>query len=429
MQMANYLKIDPRNFLQAKSRYGIGNAFSGICAELLALLEEDKIEPLYDAVLVDEAQDLPSSFFQLVYYFTSNPKRIIWAYDELQRLSETSMPSTEELFGLDKQGRPRIKLQNAEGQPRQDIILPVCYRNTPWALTLAHALGFGVYREKGLVQHFDEPELWTEIGYEVADGQLIPGKQVVLRRSAKSYPAYFDSLLNPNDAVIAQKFSDRQEQAEWVAKSIQRNLQEDELEHDDILIILPDAYTARKQGVIIIESLARLGISAHLAGVTSSRDEIFRKNSIAIAHIYRSKGNEAPMVYVLDSQRCVSGHELITLRNILFTAITRCRAWVRICGWGPEMDILNKEIDAVRLKGYYLDFRLPTKEELKKIRMIHRERTTDEIARIKKAEQGLRVFLDEWRKGELDLENLPPELRTALANLLRDQNGEDEEIY
>lgn len=50
-------------------------------------------EPEYDVMLIDEAQDMPSSFFRLIYSNVKEPKRIIWAYDELQNLSNVEMPS------------------------------------------------------------------------------------------------------------------------------------------------------------------------------------------------------------------------------------------------------------------------------------------------------------------------------------------------
>lgn len=425
-EIARHCEVAPQDFLAGKSRYGMSDAFRGVCAELLSITASKTIEPIYHAVLVDEAQDLPPSFFQLVHRFTHPPKRIIWAYDELQRLSETTMPSTEELFGTNENGEARVRLSNEEGRPRQDIILPVCYRNTPWALTLAHALGFGTYRKGGLVQHFDEPGIWSEIGYHVVDGELQLGREVSLERNPGSYPSYFAELLSRDDAVVTQVFKDDLEQAEWLAASIKKNLQEDELDHDDILVILPDAYTAKRKSAVLIEALSRVGIEAHLAGVTSSRDQIFLKQSIAIANIYRSKGNEAPMVYVLNCQHCYSGHELITLRNILFTAITRCRAWVRLSGWGSEMVKLVEEINAVRRNEYRLRFKVPTAEELKKMRMIHRDRTVNEKARIKKVEQSLKELLEMVNRGELTIENLPPDLRTGLAQLLRarEENGD-----
>jgi superfamily I DNA and RNA helicase len=418
LEMATAVGVTPRDFLYAKSQFGQQNAFSGICRELLTVVDQSEFEPSYDAVLVDEAQDLPEAFFQLVHKFTKHPKRIVWAYDELQNLSDTTTPPPEELFGLDTQGNPRIQLSNVPGQPQQDIILPVCYRNTPWALTLAHALGFGIYRDGGLIQHFDEPGLWEEIGYEVVSGTLLPGNKVTLKRKPEASPAYFSELLNPNDAVTSMVFTEEAEQAEWIAASIEKNLHTDELEPDDILIVLPDALTAKRQSARLMEALSRRGIYSHLAGVTGSRDVIFDKRSVAMANIFRSKGNEAPCVYVVNAQTCFGGYELIKLRNTLFTAITRSRAWVTLCGYGPNMKALAAEIEAVRRRNFTLEFEIPTGSQVEKLRMIHRERTAAERARAEKAQKGLAEFLDAVQRGDLPVEGLPPHLRTELAKLM-----------
>jgi superfamily I DNA and RNA helicase len=126
------------------------DAFDGVCSEVLSATSETAPNPIYDAVLIDEAQDMPSPFFRMVYKFTRPPKRIIWAYDELQKISEAGMPSLEDLFGQDKDGQPVVYLTNSPDHPQQDVILPVCYRNPPWALTVAHGLGFGTQRPEGL---------------------------------------------------------------------------------------------------------------------------------------------------------------------------------------------------------------------------------------------------------------------------------------
>ena len=73
----------PRDWAYARGRYGMDDAFRGVCQELLAIARSRLSEPIFDAVLVDEAQDLPPEFFQLVYLFTKEPKRVVWAYDEL----------------------------------------------------------------------------------------------------------------------------------------------------------------------------------------------------------------------------------------------------------------------------------------------------------------------------------------------------------
>jgi superfamily I DNA and RNA helicase len=412
LDLANAVGLTAKDFLYAKSKFGQQDAFAGICRELLAVVDQQNVKPF------DEAQDLPAAFFRLVHRFTKDPKRIVWAYDELQNLSETTTPPPEDLFGRDPDGRPSIELSNVPGQPQQDIILPVCYRNTPWALTLAHALGFGIYRSDGLIQHFDEPSLWEEVGYEVVAGTLALGSAVTLKRRPDASPAYFTELLDPRDAVSTMIFKDELEQAEWVARCIDDSLRKDQLEPDDVLIVLPNAITAKRQAVAFMEALTRRGIDSHLAGVTGSRDQIFDKRSVALANIFRSKGNEAPCVFVVNSQNCFGGYELIKLRNTLFTAITRSRAWITLCGCGPTMEKLASEIDAVRKRNFTLEFRIPTGTQLEKLRMIHRERTAAEHDRIVKAQKGLTEFLSAVRRGDLPLEGLPPDLRTELAKVM-----------
>lgn len=425
-EMANQCDYPAMNFVSAANRYGRSDAFKGACNELLSNCVEKPLQPVYDAVLIDEAQDLPAPFFQLLYAFTKEPKRIIWAYDELQKLSEASMPNTSELFGTNLTGESTVVISNTSGQAREDIILPVCYRNTPWALTLAHALGFGIYRSPKMVQLFDEDSLWKEIGYRVSSGELTPGHTVCLERDSSSSPEFFKRYLTPENSIETKVFETEQEQALWVAKAIAENIVKDELDLDDILVILPDAYTAKSSSALVRECLAKLGIKSHLAGVTTSRDELFSRNSVAFAHIHRSKGNEAPMVYFLNAQQCYAGHELTTLRNILFTGITRSRAWVRICGWGDDMKGLHKEIKQVEENNFKLKFKVPTEEERKAMKKIHRDRSADEKAELKKAEDGLKFFLKMVERGDMSLDNLPPDLRTKIGHLINMQSVDDE---
>jgi len=417
-QIARHAGVSAQDYLYARNRYGMSEAFNGVCSELLSAATAAAPEPMYDAVLIDEAQDLPIAFFRLVYTFCKEPKRVVWAYDDLQRLSETSMPTVEEMFGTNESGIPLVRLGESPNGADQDIILKVCYRNPPWTLTVAHACGLGIYRAGGLIQHFDDPSLWDEIGYRVLDGSLEFGEKVTLERATESYPEYFHELLNPDDAVQCWVFQTESEQAHWLARSIRDNLDTDELEHDDILVVLPNAYSARRESVPIVEALDDLRILAHLAGVTSSRDEIFDQQSIALANIYRSKGNEAAVVYIVNAQQCLSGTGLITLRNTLFTAITRSRAWVRICGWGPQMETLAQEIRAVIDNDYRLRFKIPTPQELSHIRKLYREPPVGQRERVRGMTLQLRRLLQAFDRGEVDMESLPLDVRAGLAKYL-----------
>jgi superfamily I DNA and RNA helicase len=424
-QIADACSLPRRDFLYAKSMYGRDDAFAGICGELLSASSAMNDKPLYDAVLIDEAQDLPPGFFQLVYRFTREPKRIVFAYDELQKLSEVRMPSAEELFGRDEHGRPRVELHNRGGEPHQDVTLPVCYRNTPWALTVAHALGFGLHGPKGPVQHFDEPELWTEIGYRVRGGELKSGSRVILDRDPRSYPDYFNQLIESEDAVTWQRFDNAIEQAAWVARSVRENIANDELDIDDILIVMPDAFTAKSRSPVIRQALADQGLTSHLAGVDSSQDELFLDHSVASAHIHRAKGNEAPMVYVLNCHDCAEGINLITKRNTLFTAITRSRAWVRLCGVGPAMDALIAEADKVVERDFTLDFRVPTPDELSKMRTLHRDRDPEAKKRAAQAQRMFKQLLEALGRGDIEWEHLPAKERVMLQQFMGQEDPPD----
>lgn len=413
---ANSLPV--RDLAYSRSQFPSEVGFKGICDEVLKGLKLGQPAELFDAILIDEAQDLPRSFFEACYLSTRDPKRVIWAYDELQNLGAYAMAPPAELFGRGPDGPNVPNLESEEGAPKRDIVLPVCYRNTPWALTTAHAVGFGVYRQGGLVQFFDDLDLWQDVGYHIRSGSLEPGQDVVLERRADSYPPYFKEILNPTDAVEWHSFKSQDEEAAFVAESIHTNLEVDELKHTDILVVVPNAATARSDSARLISELDKYGIPSHLAGITSSVDWLYQEGSIAISGIYRAKGNEAAMVYILDADYALSPYIAIRARNVLFTAITRSRAWVRICGCGPAMDELIRELDQVRKHSYRLQFSVPTEEERKRIRRIHRDKTDAEVARQRNAVSNVEAVLEMIDSGDLDPEEIPDSVRKRLTVLL-----------
>ena len=163
-------------------------------------------------------------------------------------------------------------------------------------------------------------------------------------------------------------------------------------------------------------ALLKSKISSHLVGVTTSRDEIFKPNSIAITHIHRAKGNEAPMVYFINAEYCQSGFELSRKRNILFTGITRSRCWVRIFGVGSRMTALEAELQSIRNEHFDLEFDYPDQQNIKKLAHVHRDMTAEERQEL---EQKLTVLRDVARavsEGDVPLEALLSEIRHLFRN-------------
>jgi superfamily I DNA and RNA helicase len=337
------------------------------------------------------------------------------------------MVESEQIF-TDEQGKPKYSFENEQGQPKRDEVLPVCYRNTPWALTCAHAIGFGIHRSEGtLIQHFSNPRRWERVGYVVEEGQLEFGSPVLLKRRDDSFPDYFEEELSADDAIVTMKFPGQFEQAEQIAEDIRLNLENDELEADDILIILPVPYYAKSDYATIRDALTRRNIPSHLVGVDTDQDDVFLRESIAVTHIYRAKGNEAPMVYIANANRYLSYFTELTGRNMLFTAITRSRAWIRIFGIGDYMDRLIKEINATRSDGYKLRFTIPTQEQQKIMERVHVTVTPEERELQRENAEHIKRLLSAIKDGTIKKSDFSKEDRRLLAGLVLDEFGDVDE--
>jgi len=416
--------IVPNDFGYAKRTYGRDLAFQGICRELLDVVTKNPKE-LFDVVLIDEAQDLPKEFLKLAYLCTRK-HRIVFAYDDLQNLGAYEMESVKQIFD------DEVDLTNKENEPKRDIILPICYRNTPWALVTAHALGAGIYRQPTthekypLIQHPDDPSLWEDIGYKKITGELSFGKYVVLSRDIDATPKFFTELLEPEDAVQFFKFEDDREQMTHVANMILDNLKKDEVYPHDVLVIFPDAINAAKRGALFIQFLRDRNITAHMTGVDYSRDVFFVSGSVAVSGPYRAKGNEAPIVFLMDSQFCARGGGLIKKRNTLFTAITRSRGWVRVCGFGNEMDVLLDEFKQIKTNEYQLKFRVPTKDELAQMRIQHRDITRDEEKELATFKKSAETLVNRGVDVSVIIDGLPSQLRKEMLKAMQAGSWEDD---
>ena len=415
------------DFQSAKRMFGSGNEFGGACEYVLR--EAGELTPRYDAILVDEAQDFSAPFLRLCYEFLREPKRLVYAYDELQNLSEASMKPPEEIFGTHPDGTPRVRLSRSnDGEPRTDIILDKCYRNSRPVLTTAHAMGFGIYRKPvaggkpGMVQMFDHPRLWEEIGYRVKEGELKEGHNVILERTSDTSPKFLEEHSPLEDLIQFRAFDSEEDQTEWLVEAIRKNIREDELRHDDIVVINPNPWTTREKVGPSRSKLFEMGINSHLAGVDTDPDVFFDHDarSVTFTGIYRAKGNEAGMVYVINGQDCnpTASFNLATVRNRLFTAISRSKAWVRVLGVGPEMEALSREFERLRDHDFELRFRYPTEEERSRIRTVHRDMTGPEKKRLEERAKGLKGLVEDLEVGRIQPEDIDEGLVQKLNELM-----------
>jgi superfamily I DNA and RNA helicase len=401
-----------------------GKGFDVICEKAYNEIKEFK--PYYDVILVDEAQDFSPYFLRLCYGILKQPKQLIYAYDELQNInSNESMLSPEELFGIDANNQPLVSLQNAQGKPQQDIVLDVCYRNSRPLLATAHALGFGVYRKNGLIQMFEQHQLWKEIGYKVKNGKLADGESVTLIRDEQSSPEFLESHSAIDDLIIFKAFNNNEEQIAYLIDEIKKNITVDELKLNDIMVIHPDPYTAKrvvgeshKEIGTIRNKLFNNGINSNLAGVTTTPDVFFKEDAVVFTQIYRAKGNEASMVYIVNAHECFANYNISQKRNMLFTAITRSKAWVRVLGYGQNMMELQREFEQVKTNNFELRFTYPTLEERKKLNIVNRDMSKQEYEKRQKKSESASELLQGLTSGAIHKEDLPDDVRQKLKELL-----------
>ena len=354
------------NYKEVATRKDImQDEFSFVCQNALSQLEQDNYD-LYDVILIDEAQDLPASFFLLCKKILKKNGKMVIAYDEMQTLTTGSPLNIKEVFSPEE-------FANEPYKPKRDIILPVCYRNPKEVIVTAHALGFGIYREGGLVQFFNDPALWKEVGYELAEGKFQGETNIMLYRTEESSPAIFNRILHdPQDIVLDYKVGSPLDEAKFVADEIYKNIHQDELQMRDILVIsLANENLERYVGALRYVLYNEYQIPSHIAGVTTSRDSFFQDNSITISGILRAKGNEAAVVYIIGAQDCMQDYNIRHHRNELFTAITRSKMWVRILGYGKGMDALHHELEAIRKHKFTLSFKYPTDKEIEELDKVY----------------------------------------------------------
>lgn len=410
------------DYMDACKKYGRNSlSFDKVCQEAVESVTEPKT--LYDVILVDEAQDFSKYFLQMCYMSLPKESRmLVYAYDELQSLDNKNVESPEEIFGYSN-GRPNVVLDNSNGKA-EDIVLSKCYRNSRPVLITAHGLGFGIYREKEtreetqVVQLFEDKRLWEDIGYTIKDGVIKDGEPVTLYRTEETSPGFLENHSSIDDLIQFKKFDNSVQEANWIVEDIVKNLRDEELKYQDIMIIHPDPRVTKSYVSHIRLKLLERDIKSHIVGVQTTPDDFFQEDSIAISQIYRAKGNEAAVVYLINADLCAKGINLSRKRNIIFTAMTRSKAWVRVSGLGADMEVLIQEFNRIKKENFQLQFVYPNEQQRKSMRIIHRDMTQNELRDIKISNNSLADVASKIKNGEIQKEDLDEDTINILKDVL-----------
>jgi len=355
-----------------------------ICKRLQENLQD--IEPMFDAVLIDEGQDLvvdPPALLhqerQAIYWLAyrslrpmgeenpkdPNQKRLIWAYDEAQSLDAKTIPSAPNLFGKDA-GFTSFVRGSHKGGIKKSEVMHRCYRTPGPILVAAHAIGMGLLRPGGMISGITRKEDWEAIGYEVKGDFRKKNETITLHRPPKNSPNPIPELWS-EPVMQVNLYNSRREELAALAKNIEYNLKTDGLEpsRQILVVVLGENWDAGPLETEVAQFLMERGIKIFIPSATRlnqpkpqwpdiDRDAFWFEGGVTVSRIARAKGNEADMVYVVGLDNVAQNGDSIALRNQLFVAMTRARGWVTLSGTGyhPMYDELMRVMES----GYTFEF-------------------------------------------------------------------------
>jgi len=355
--------VNPLTWTQAKHKYRYkSDKFAACCREVL---NGGEIPEMYDAVLIDEGQDLPNSFFKMCYRACTKEKRIYWSYDEAQSLGNLEATDAEKLFGKDEAGNQLVDLSGTtEGGYNKSQVMRTSFRTPRSILMTAHGFGMGMYREGPPVQVITTKRGWDYVGYDILEGDFKEsGNEVILSRDISRSPHPLWEYQSPSDLITEYWADTREDEIMWVIDDIERLVKDEDVKPEEIMITFLWTYDIREENLKrLIDGLKTrfdkdiVNDVSHITRKKGIRGRIKQDEKISVTNIYHSRGNQAPFVYVMGmdmvaeetSKELTAGREKqwrqkhVDLRNQAFVGFTRTQGWLKISGTDPTNRIVGE---------------------------------------------------------------------------------------
>lgn len=364
--------VTPHHVGSAQDEFGDGGPGELLEACCQQLVDDAPIQERYDAILIDEAQDMEPAFYEMCYEALKPPKRLIWAYDEAQNLTSLSAPSPKHIFGTDDEGEPAVDLRSSyPGGIQKSHIMRKSYRTPRSVLLLAHVFGMGLTSDRGAVQAITTQDGWEDIGYEVLEGDFRrTGEPVSIRRPAEHSPHPLSDTPEAKPFVGFDSFDEKADELVAVADAIAWDVQDHGLDPENVLAIpLGSIRDVRSIGKRLADLLAERSLDGNL--VWNGNKSVFaNRDEVTISGVNRAKGNEAASVYLLNLESLDDPYwhdNRVSPRNEAFVGLTRTRAWCQMTGTGdgnPVFDELERLVRNVTDDDPVLTFPAPDPTEL-----------------------------------------------------------------
>jgi superfamily I DNA and RNA helicase len=354
-----------------------------LCEYSRETLESTNVTPLFDAILIDEGQDLiidrlkhqnllyqgRQPFYYLAYSsckpINDDPlkRRLIWTYDDYQNIDSTATPTAEEIFGTNI-GFKSLLRGKYPGNIEKNIVMNTTYRTPGPIIVASHALCMGFYSEPdGMISGPTSISAWNSIGYRVEGNFKAKLPRVIKlihpkENSRNPIPNY----TTPDEIIQFDILIDKNEEKELIKEKLVDLKNSNGFKYSrDILIVccIENHLENISYRRYLAQWLIWRGIDVYLPGMpernilkvkkedwkNKKSDKFWEKDAITIANVRQAKGNEADYVFVIGLHDLGCDPLSITKRNNLFVAMTRTKGWLHLIGTGDHQ--IYNEIKSV----------------------------------------------------------------------------------
>ncbi|WP_269539881.1 DEAD/DEAH box helicase [Cerasicoccus fimbriatus] len=321
------------------NRFSYTYSFDDACTQAIAELSKiDGFDFAFDYALIDESQDFPESFFELMKLVTA--KTVYRAGDIFQSIFDTDIIS----------------------EIAPDFLLSKCYRTDPRTLMFAHALGMGLF-EKDKLRWLEDPE-WQACGYVVnkdpADNNYTLTREPLRRFEDLVEEGDSSVEIVEDDLLLAADF-----ESEIISLLVQIVSEHPTVQPDDIAVIFIDRakYTYNVGDRLSISVPERMGWRVNKAYESKRKS----KGALFVSNKNNVKGLEFPFVI------CVTQNVLNTrsYRNALYMMMTRSflKSFLIISKQNNEefIDAIGGGLESINETGSLI-FKEPTQAEKSKIK-------------------------------------------------------------
>jgi superfamily I DNA and RNA helicase len=168
---------------------------------------------------------------------------------------------------------------------------------------------------------------------------------------------------------------------------------------------------------LLQKELVKRNVASTIPGLIEDADTYAEPGRVTISSVFRAKGNEAYIVYILGFEELYNYVDAIENRNRAFTAISRSKAWIRITGTGPKMQRAKQEVERILNDIPRFTFTFP---DMKRIRSLDAETNK----RRRQRDKGNKAVGDLLKDPKL-LNAMDPELKAQLRKLLLESDDRE----